>query len=70
MLMRRVFDRLHTRTAAEVALTALRAPPLAPVAGRVFFGRGSFPDLDLEKLLGEKKAAALANPIRRRFALR
>jgi flavin-dependent dehydrogenase len=65
MLMRRVFDRLHTRTAAELAFAALRAPPLVPVASRVFFGRGSFPDLDLEKLLGEKKTVAFANPIRR-----
>ena len=65
MLMRRVFDRLHTRAAAELAFATLRAPPLAPVAARVFFGRGSFPDLDLEKLLGEKKTVAFANPIRR-----
>ena len=56
LLMRRIFDRLHTRTAAELALAALRAPPLAPVAGRVFFGRGSFPDLDLEKLLRGRSA--------------
>lgn len=66
MLMRRVFDRLHTRTAAELAFAALRAPPLAPVAGRVFFGRGSFPDLDLAKLLGEKRTVACA---RKRAAL-
>ncbi len=65
MLMRRVFDRLNTRAAAELALAALRAPALAPVAGRVFFGRGSFPDLDLEKLLGEKKTVAFASSIRR-----
>jgi flavin-dependent dehydrogenase len=63
MMMRRVFDRLHTRAATELAFAALRTAPLAPVAGRVFFGRGSFPDLDLEKLLGEKRAVALANPI-------
>ena len=65
MLMRRVFDRLHTRAAAELALAALRTSALSPVAARVFFGRGSFPDLDLEKLLGEKKTVAFANPIRR-----
>lgn len=59
MLMRRAFDRLHTRTGVELALAALRAPPLAPVAARVFFGRGSFPDLDLEALLAEKRVAAL-----------
>jgi len=73
MLMRRVFDRLHNRTAAELALAALRAPPLAPVAGRVFFGRGSFPDLDLERLLAETarpRLAGLATLLPRRSSTR
>ena len=65
MLMRRVFDRMHNRAAAELALATLRARPLAPIAARVFFGRGSFPDLDLDKLLDEKKTVAFGNPLRR-----
>jgi flavin-dependent dehydrogenase len=62
MLMRRAFDRLQSRAAAELAVAALRAPPLAPAAARVFFGRGSFPDLDLESLL------AAPPPARDRFS--
>lgn len=69
MLMRLAFDRLHTRSAAEIAFAALRAPPLSPLAGRVLFGRGSFPDLSLDALLAEvarprlaRLAAALPRP--------
>jgi len=57
MLMRRALDRLQSKSAAELALAALRAPPLAPLASRVFFGRGSFPDLDLEALLAAPTSA-------------
>jgi flavin-dependent dehydrogenase len=65
MLMRRAFDRLQSKSAAELALATLRAPPLAPLASRVFFGRGSFPDLDLDALLAEKKVVAFERPMRR-----
>jgi flavin-dependent dehydrogenase len=60
MLMRLLFDRLHPRTATELALSALRAPPLLPFAGKVFFGRGSFPDLALDKLLSEREHPRLS----------
>lgn len=60
MLMRRAFDRLPGRAAAELALAALRAPGLSPLAARVFFGRGSFPDLDLARLLEERRRPGLA----------
>ena len=48
--MRRGFDRLRGRLATEIAFAALRARPLTGVAERVFFGRGSFPDLTLAGL--------------------
>jgi hypothetical protein len=56
MLMRMAYGRLHGRAGMELALAALRAPALSAVAARVFFGRGSFPDLDLARLLAEAEA--------------
>ncbi len=53
MLMRLAYGRLQGRAGIELALAALRAPALSPLAARVFFGRGSFPDLDLARLLAE-----------------
>ncbi len=48
--MRHGFDRLRGRLAVELAFAALRARPFTAVAERVFFGRGSFPDLTLAAL--------------------
>ena len=59
--MRRGFDRLRGRHAVEVAFAALRTPPLAALAARVFFGRGSFPDLDLAALRAPTARAQLGD---------
>jgi flavin-dependent dehydrogenase len=56
VLLRLAYGRLHGRAGMELALAALRAPALSPLAARVFFGRGSFPDLDLARLLAESDA--------------
>lgn len=53
MLLRLGYSRLQARGGMELAFAALRAPVLSPLAARVFFGRGSFPDLDLARLLEE-----------------
>ena len=53
MLMRLGYARIQSRVGAELALGALRSPVLSPMAAKVFFGRGSFPDLDLTRLLEE-----------------
>ncbi|HWM86109.1 MAG TPA: FAD-dependent monooxygenase, partial [Kofleriaceae bacterium] len=55
MLLRMGYSRLNARTGVELAFAALRAPVLSPLAARVFFGRGSFPDLDLSRLLNEAR---------------
>ncbi|HTE52308.1 MAG TPA: NAD(P)/FAD-dependent oxidoreductase [Kofleriaceae bacterium] len=53
MLLRRGYSRIEARAGVELAFAALRAPFFSSVAARVFFGRGSFPDLDLARLLEE-----------------
>jgi len=64
-LLRSAFDRLRATAAVELALAALRVGPLTGVAERVFFGRGSFPDLDLPSLLAaERPAGLLASAVR------
>jgi hypothetical protein len=69
MLMRLGYARIQSRVGAELALGALRSPILSPVAAKVFFGRGSFPDLDLTRLLEETDQAGSrrALPWRARF---
>jgi flavin-dependent dehydrogenase len=44
--MRRAFARIRSRTAIEFGCAAMRAPVLRSVAWHVFFGRGSFPDVE------------------------
>jgi flavin-dependent dehydrogenase len=58
MLLRLGYSRLQARAGMELAFAALRAPVLSPLAARVFFGRGSFPDLDLARLLEEEAGRA------------
>ena len=65
--MRQGFDRLRGRMAVELAFAALGTAPLSNVAARVFFGRGSFPDLDLA-VLRDPAGAHLRAPARRRAA--
>jgi flavin-dependent dehydrogenase len=43
--MRKAMDALANRPLAELALRTLALPPFRPFAEKVFFGRGSFPDL-------------------------
>lgn len=45
LLLRRALAAVRTPAAAELACAALRIPPLSAVAKKVFFGRGSFPDV-------------------------
>lgn len=65
--MRQGFDRLRGRVAVELAFAALGSRPLSNVAARVFFGRGSFPDLDL-RALRAPSGGRLDTPARRRTA--
>lgn len=44
LFMRRLLDMFGSPAAVEVALAALRAPPLRPFVRRIFFGNGSFPE--------------------------
>jgi flavin-dependent dehydrogenase len=46
LLVRRVLAAVRSPAAAELACAALRLPPLRAVAHKVFFGRGSFPDVE------------------------
>ncbi|MCA1635519.1 MAG: NAD(P)/FAD-dependent oxidoreductase [Acidobacteria bacterium] len=46
--MRRLISAMRQPLLLEAACAALRLPPLSAVARHVFFGRGSFPDVDLE----------------------
>ena len=46
--MRRLISGMRQPFVLEAACAALRLPPLSAVARQVFFGRGSFPDVDLE----------------------
>ncbi|HEU4629996.1 MAG TPA: NAD(P)/FAD-dependent oxidoreductase [Gemmatimonadaceae bacterium] len=45
LLLRRALAAVRSPAAAELGCAALRLPPLRAVARRVFFGRGSFPDV-------------------------
>jgi flavin-dependent dehydrogenase len=45
LLIRRVLSAVRSPAAAELACAALRLPPFRAVAQKVFFGRGSFPDV-------------------------
>ncbi|HEX8451285.1 MAG TPA: NAD(P)/FAD-dependent oxidoreductase [Longimicrobium sp.] len=45
LLIRRALAAVRSPLAAELACAALRLPPFSTVAHRVFFGRGSFPDV-------------------------
>jgi flavin-dependent dehydrogenase len=45
LLIRRMLAAVRSPAAAEVACAALRLPPFRAVAHKVFFGRGSFPDV-------------------------
>ena len=45
LLIRRVLAAVRSPAAAELACAALRLPPVRAAAHRVFFGRGSFPDV-------------------------
>lgn len=49
-LMRRCADLLAFNPALEVVHALLRSPPGRALAGHVFFGRGSFPDLDAPRV--------------------
>lgn len=46
--MRRMIATVQHPTALEMICSALRLPLLRPIAWHVFFGRGSFPDVDLK----------------------
>jgi len=45
--MRRVISTVQSPALIEIASSLLRSPPLDSFAWHVFFGRGSFPDLNL-----------------------
>ena len=45
--MRRVISTVQSRALIELACALMRSPPLDSFAWHVFFGRGSFPDLNL-----------------------
>ena len=50
--MRRLLRAVRSPLAAEAACAALRLPPFDRLAGHVFFGRGSFPDVDRRTVRG------------------
>jgi flavin-dependent dehydrogenase len=63
--MRRLLRGVRSPLAAEAACAALRLPPFNRLAAHVFFGRGSFPDVDSaespaarQQRRGERGAAA------------
>lgn len=45
--MRKMIDTIHSPLALETLCAILRMPPGQKIAGHIFFGRGSFPDLEL-----------------------
>ncbi len=45
--MRRMIDAIHSPAVLELICAMLRTPPGLTLASHVFFGRGSFPDLEL-----------------------
>jgi flavin-dependent dehydrogenase len=61
LLIRRVLAAVRSPAAAELACAALRLPPGRAAAYRVFFGRGSFPDV----ARGHDAAAGAATERRR-----
>jgi flavin-dependent dehydrogenase len=46
LLIRRALSAVRSPAAAEMACAALRLPPFRQLAHHVFFGRGSFPDVE------------------------
>jgi hypothetical protein len=48
--MRRVMDMVRHPGLIEAACGAMRLPPFRAVAWQVFFGRGSFPDVEMRPL--------------------
>ncbi|MCA1556773.1 MAG: hypothetical protein LC747_08810, partial [Acidobacteria bacterium] len=46
LLMRRLFTAVHEPALLELSCAALRLPLLRRLARHVFFGRGSFPDIE------------------------
>jgi hypothetical protein len=46
--MRRMLRTVHQPALMELACAGLRLPVLNQFAWHVFFGRGSFPDIDVE----------------------
>lgn len=53
LLIRRVLKAVRSPAAAELACAALRLPPFRAAAHKVFFGRGSFPDVARRPATGE-----------------
>jgi flavin-dependent dehydrogenase len=68
MWMRRGMNQLRGARSAELALTVLRTGPLPALAARVFFGRGSFPDLDLARLLADQDGSRHSSATARTMA--
>ena len=65
LVLRRALDAVRAPAAAEAACAVVRLPPLRAVAHRIFFGRGSFPDVvpvgrrrDHDRLYGPAAPAA------------
>jgi flavin-dependent dehydrogenase len=59
-LLRAGMARLDRRALVELAFRAMTLAPLERLAARVFFGRGSFPDLDLDAAIAAREAEAEA----------
>lgn len=57
--LRRVFETIRHPMVAEAACALLRTPPGLKVAEHLFFGRGSFPDVDPSAVLPRGGAAHL-----------
>jgi hypothetical protein len=58
--MRALMSRLDRPALVELGLGLLVHTPLAALAARVFFGRGSFPDLDLDAALDQNGRTLLS----------
>ncbi|HYY42991.1 MAG TPA: hypothetical protein VE775_09685, partial [Pyrinomonadaceae bacterium] len=52
--LRRLHARLNHPALVELACAALRTPPLRGFAPHVFFGRGSFPDVEVARPVPEQ----------------
>ncbi len=46
--MRRLMSHMHSRALTEIACASLKLPGLNSIASHVFFGRGSFPDVNIK----------------------